>query len=195
MLFLSRTFHIRIPDKTTKHDSSGEICDRFASEDSRIHVIHKQNTGVSDSRNIAIDQAKGTYLQFLDSDDWITPNATGLLVQSAQQYHCDMVISDFYRVVGDRVSHKGDIEDDCVLTREEFAEHMIENPADFYYGVLWNKLFKHSIIEEHHLRMDTVFSLMLPVTEQFRPQFSPDPRSLEKSAIRSRPKRYPVKVS
>lgn len=82
---MSRTFHIRIPDKTTKHDSSGEICDRFASEDSRIHVIHKQNTGVSDSRNIAIDQAKGTYLQFLDSDDWITPNATGLLVQSAQQ--------------------------------------------------------------------------------------------------------------
>ncbi|MGN1377607.1 MAG: glycosyltransferase [Dorea sp.] len=140
------------------HDSSGMICDRFASEDSRIHVIHKQNTGVSDSRNIAIDQAKGTYLQFLDSDDWITPNATGLLVQSAQQYHCDMVISDFYRVVGDRVSHKGDIEDDCVLTREEFAEHMIENPADFYYGVLWNKLFKRSIIEEHHLRMDTSIS-------------------------------------
>lgn len=140
---MSRTFHIRIPDKTTKHDSSGEICDRFASED---------------SRNIAIDQAKGTYLQFLDSDEWITPNATGLLVQSAQQYHCDMVISDFYRVVGDRVSHKGDIEDDCVLTREELAEHMIENPADFYYGVLWNKLYKRSIIEEHHLRMDTSIS-------------------------------------
>ena len=140
------------------HDSSGDICDRFASEDPRIHVIHKQNTGVSDSRNIAIDQAKGTYLQFLDSDDWITPNATGLLVQSAQQYHCDMVISDFYRVVGDRVSHKGDIEDDCVLTREEFVEHMIENPADFYYGVLWNKLFKRSIIMEHYLRMDTSIS-------------------------------------
>ena len=45
------------------------------------------------------------------------------------------MIADFYRVVGERVSHKGDIEDNGVLTREEFAAHMMENPADFYYGV------------------------------------------------------------
>lgn len=139
-------------------DSSGSICDRYAAKDSRIHVIHKENSGVSDSRNIALDRACGTYLQFLDSDDWITPNATRLLVETAQHYHCDMVISDFYRVVGERVSHKGDIEDDCVLTREEFASHMIENPADFYYGVLWNKLFRRDIVEEYHLRMNSEIS-------------------------------------
>lgn len=139
-------------------DSSGSICDRYATKDSRIHVIHKENSGVSDSRNIALDRACGTYLQFLDSDDWITPNATRLLVETARRYHCDMVISDFYRVVGERVSHKGDIEDDCVLTREEFASHMIENPADFYYGVLWNKLFRRDIVEEYHLRMDSEIS-------------------------------------
>jgi glycosyltransferase involved in cell wall biosynthesis len=139
-------------------DSSGSICDRYAAKDSRIHVIHKENSGVSDSRNIALDRACGAYLQFLDSDDWITPNATRLLVETARRYHCDMVISDFYRVVGERVSHKGDIEDDCVLTREEFASHMIENPADFYYGVLWNKLFRRDIVEEYHLRMDSEIS-------------------------------------
>lgn len=139
-------------------DSSGSICDRYAAKDSRIHVIHKENSGVSDSRNIALDRACGAYLQFLDSDDWITPNATRLLVETARCYHCDMVISDFYRVVGERVSHKGDIEDDCVLTREEFASHMIENPADFYYGVLWNKLFRRDIVEEYHLRMDSEIS-------------------------------------
>ncbi|MGF0033138.1 glycosyltransferase [Bariatricus sp. SGI.154] len=139
-------------------DASGSICDKYAAEDSRVHVIHKENTGVSDSRNLALDRARGTYLQFLDSDDWITPNATGLLVQAAERFHCDLVISDFYRVVGERVSHKGDIEDDCVMTREEFASHMIENPADFYYGVLWNKLFRREIIEQHHLRMDSDIS-------------------------------------
>jgi len=139
-------------------DASGSICDKYAARDSRIHVIHKENTGVSDSRNLALDRACGTYLQFLDSDDWITPNATGLLVQAAERFHCDLVISDFYRVVGERVSHKGDIEDDCVMTREEFASHMIENPADFYYGVLWNKLFRREIIEQHHLRMDSDIS-------------------------------------
>lgn len=139
-------------------DASGEICDFYAAADKRVKVIHKPNTGVSDTRNIAILQAKGTYLQFLDSDDWITPDATKLLVRAAEEHCCDLVISDFYRVVGDRVSHKGDIEDDGVLTREEFAEHMMENPADFYYGVLWNKLYRHDIVEKYQLKMDTSVS-------------------------------------
>lgn len=139
-------------------DSSGAICDEYATKDSRIQVIHKKNTGVSDTRNLAISQAGGTYLQFVDSDDWITPDATKLLVRAATEHHCDLVISDFYRVVGERVSHKGDIEDDGVLTREEFAAHMMENPADFYYGVLWNKLFRRDLIEKYNLRMDTSVS-------------------------------------
>lgn len=139
-------------------DDSGSICDQYAAEDVRIRVFHKENTGVSDSRNLALEEARGAYLQFLDSDDWITPNATRLLVDTAQQYHCDMVISDFYRVSGERVSHKGDIDDDCVLTREEFAAFMLENPADFYYGVLWNKLFRRDIIEKYQLRMDPAIS-------------------------------------
>ena len=65
-----------------------------------------------------------------------------------------MVVADFYRVVGERVSHKGDIDEDTVLTREEYAAHMMENPADFYYGVLWNKLYRRELVEAHHLRMD-----------------------------------------
>lgn len=139
-------------------DSSGAICEDYASRDSRIQVIQKENTGVSDSRNIAIDRARGTYLQFLDSDDWITPDATRLLVRAAEEHHCDLVISDFYRVVGERVSPKGDIEEDGVLTKEEFASYMMENPADFYYGVLWNKLYRRDIIEQHGLRMDVDIS-------------------------------------
>ena len=139
-------------------DSSGTICDRYAAEDSRIRLIHKENTGVSETRNMALDLACGTYLQFLDSDDWITPNATRLFVEEAERYHCDMVISDFYRVVGKRVAHKGDIDDDCVLTREEFSAHMLQNPADFYYGVLWNKLYRRDIVEKYHLRMNPEIS-------------------------------------
>ena len=139
-------------------DSSGTICDRYATEDSRIRLIHKENTGVSETRNMALDLACGTYLQFLDSDDWITPNATRLFVEEAERYHCDMVISDFYRVVGKRVAHKGDIDDDCVLTQEEFSAHMLQNPADFYYGVLWNKLYRRDIVEKYHLRMNPEIS-------------------------------------
>mgnify|MGYP003375004650 FL=1 len=136
-------------------DASGSICDAYAASDARVRVIHKPNTGVSDSRNTAIGLAQGTYLQFLDSDDWMTPDATKLLVRAALDHDCDLVISDFYRVVEDRVSQKGDIEEDGVLTREEFAEHMMENPADFYYGVLWNKLYRRDLVEKYHLSMDT----------------------------------------
>ena len=139
-------------------DDSGAICDAYAARDSRIRVFHQTNSGVSASRNLALDHAKGMYLQFLDSDDWITTDATGSLVQAMEDGPCDMVVSDFYRVVGDRVSQKGDIEEDGILSREEYAAHMMENPADFYYGVLWNKLYRRSIVEKHHLRMNPQIS-------------------------------------
>ena len=135
-------------------DGSGAICREYAARDSRVRLIEKANSGVSDSRNRALDAARGAYLQFLDCDDWITPDATRSLVDAARGQDCHLVVADFYRVVGKRVSHKGDIEDEGVLTREEYAAHMMENPADFYYGVLWNKLYRRDIVEAHHLRMD-----------------------------------------
>ncbi len=135
-------------------DSSGAICDEYAAKDSRIKVLHKENSGVSHTRNQGIKMACGTYIQFLDADDWITVDATKLLVRAMKENDCDMVISDFYRVIGERLSHKGDIDEEGVISREKYAKHMMENPADFYYGVLWNKLYKREIIEEYELQMD-----------------------------------------
>ena len=150
-------FELLLVDDGSK-DGSGAICDSYALADSRVQVIHKENTGVSDTRNIGISRARGAYLQFLDSDDWITPDATKLLVEAAGEHNCDLVISDFYRVVGERVYRKGDIDEDRVLTREEYAAHMMEQPADFYYGVLWNKLYRRDIVADHHLQMDPEIS-------------------------------------
>ena len=139
-------------------DASGAICDEFSAQDARVRTIHQPNAGVSAARNHALDQAQGVYLQFLDSDDWITPDATRSLVRAAEAHHCDLVIADFYRVVGERLSRKGDIDEDGLLTREEYAAHMMENPADFYYGVLWNKLYRRDLVEAYHLRMDPEIS-------------------------------------
>ena len=152
-----RDFELLLMDDGSK-DASGEICDAYAQQDGRVRVVHKENSGVSDTRNQALELARGTFLQFLDSDDWIVPEATRLLVRSMEEYNCDMVISDFYRVSGERLAQKGDIEEDKVMSRQEFASYMIENPADFYYGVLWNKMYRRSIIEEYHIRMDTSIS-------------------------------------
>ncbi len=139
-------------------DASGELCDAFAKKDPRVRVLHKANSGVSDTRNRGIARARGKYLQFADSDDWLTPEATKFLVQAITDHNCDMVIADFYRVIGERVSQKGSIEEEGVMEQTDFAIKMMQKPADFYYGVLWNKLYKRSIIEKHHLRMDSSVS-------------------------------------
>ena len=61
---------IIIDDGST--DSSGIICDEYAQKDGRIRVLHKKNGGLSDARNAAIDIAKGGYITFVDSDDFVT---------------------------------------------------------------------------------------------------------------------------
>lgn len=142
-----------LDDGSTDH--SGQICDRYAEKDARVHVLHKENSGVSDTRNQGIAMAAGEYLQFLDSDDWIAPEATAAFVHSAMEYQCDMVIADFYRVIGERVSQKGDIEKAGLIDRAGYAASMLQKPADFYYGVLWNKFYKRSIIEKYQIKMDT----------------------------------------
>lgn len=135
-------------------DSSLEICREYQQMDSRFRIINKENTGVSDSRNQAIAAAKGEYLQFMDSDDWLTPDATESFVHAAQKYDCDLVIADFYRVDKAVFTEKQHIRERGLLTREQFAEYMMQDPADFYYGVLWNKLYRRSIVTEHQLSMD-----------------------------------------
>jgi glycosyltransferase involved in cell wall biosynthesis len=52
-------------------DSSGAICDRYAEQDSRVRVFHKPNGGVSSARNLGLDNAKGEWVTFCDSDDWV----------------------------------------------------------------------------------------------------------------------------
>ena len=147
-------FELLVMDDGSK-DETPEIIDRYAAKDARVIAVHKPNSGVSDTRNQALDRASGRYIQFLDADDWISPDATRLFVRAMEDNPtCDMVIADFYRVVGEKMSQKGDIEEEKLLTREEYADEMMRNPADFYYGVLWNKFFRRSIIEEYKLRMD-----------------------------------------
>lgn len=152
-----KDFELILMDDGSK-DDSGKICDEYAMKDERIRVIHKENSGVSDTRNQGIAMARGEYLQFIDSDDWITPDATGNFVRMAQDYQCDMVIADFYRVIGERVSQKGAIDKEGLLDRDAYATYMMQKPADFYYGVLWNKFFKRSIIEKYQMKMDSSIS-------------------------------------
>ena len=83
---------ILVDDGST--DGSEVICDRFAALDSRIRVIHQENRGISAARNTGLHAATGFYLQFLDSDDWLSPDALEVLLQTISASQTDMVIFD-----------------------------------------------------------------------------------------------------
>lgn len=83
-------------------DKSGEICDRYALNDSRINVIHKENGGASSARNIGIETALGDYIYYLDSDDILEKNAIECLVTSAENSKANIVFfeADSFGVSG-----------------------------------------------------------------------------------------------
>lgn len=133
-------------------DHTRRVLGKYADQDKRFRIIYKKNTGVSDSRNTGIEAAKGKYIQFADGDDWLTKDAVRRLVEISERSRCDMVISDFYRVVGKNIYKKGHIKKEGLITRREYATSMMEAPANFYYGVLWNKFFRADIIRREELK-------------------------------------------
>lgn len=72
-------------------DGSGAICDAYAAKDSRVKVIHKENGGVAEARNTAVEAATGEYLVFVDSDDWVAGNYVERQLELLQQQNADMV--------------------------------------------------------------------------------------------------------
>lgn len=76
-------------------DSTPAILDEYASKDTRIKVINKENGGLSDARNVGIDKALGSYIIFIDSDDYILPNHVESLANLVYKYNCEMAISPF----------------------------------------------------------------------------------------------------
>lgn len=144
---------LMINDGSMDHTLS--ILHKYKKLDNRFRLINKINTGVSASRNQGINEARGEYLQFVDADDWIVKNATETYVQMEVTQDCDMVISDYYRVNGKKIYTKGHIPKEGLISREEFAQFMMEAPANFYYGVMWNKFFKTDIVRKQQITCST----------------------------------------
>jgi len=167
-------------------DVSLEVCRMFAQVDGRITLIDKENSGVSATRNLGMRAARGAYLQFVDADDTLQPYATELLVQRARDSGADMVIAHYNRVEPPREHERARaprrVEDadpgfdlrtrvqtfgflmEGPLTKAEFAYGLMQEPASFYYGVMWNKLYRAEIVRAHP---DVVCSEELDYSEDF----------------------------
>ena len=123
-------------------DQSPAICQRFAQEDGRIRVIDKPNGGVSSARNAGLDAARGEYLMFCDSDDWVEPDWCESMVSLCGPG--DMVICESDRA-DLKTEHDADTED---AERRELLHYPILACS------LWNKLFLRPAIEQAGLRFD-----------------------------------------
>ena len=72
-------------------DSSGAICDRYAAKDSRVRVFHKENGGASSARNLGLDNARGEWITFCDSDDFVDKDWLKNYIDNSDG-KCDLVV-------------------------------------------------------------------------------------------------------
>lgn len=135
-------WHLIIMDDGST-DSSPEICDRWAQRDKRITVVHKQNSGLSDTRNIAIDMSTAEYIGFVDSDDWIEPDMYSFLMDNIQKHDADIAICNFF--YDDKTDSLCDNASETieVLNHDQAIELVIKDIIPSY---LWMKVFRRSSI-------------------------------------------------
>ena len=140
-------------------DKSGEVCDKYAEKDERISVIHKENGGVSSARNTGIENAKGEYICFIDSDDYVEKEFLQKMISKTEEGY-DFVLSgynwvlDYNHKSSQTVVYKKD-ENYSVIDKN----HLMELRALVLLSQPWNKIFKKSIIIENSIRMPEDISL------------------------------------
>lgn len=125
-------------------DNSGDICDKYAEKDMRVRVFHKKNGGVSSARNLGIENAKGEWVVFIDSDDWVI-----------NSLWCDNYISDVDMIITSYIDCRGEDADilyDYIITDDEVAAYLQSTIGRNILRGPIAKLFKTDIINRNQLR-------------------------------------------
>ena len=159
---------ILVDDSST--DSSLDICNKLASEDSRIKVIHKENEGAGKARNKALEVATGKYIGFADSDDFVEKDMFKTLYEKAEKYGSDLVMSGVLFVNGNMFSEDGECvrktyfdKDTHFETEEELKKLRMgivgatpEDEDDSKYGMsIWKNLFRHEVIKNNNITFES----------------------------------------
>ena len=147
---------ILIDDGST--DSSGTVCDAYAAKDDRIRVIHQKNGGAAAAKNAGLRKASGTYLCFVDSDDYLEPDVYGYMLKRLQEENADAVQFSFQDVYTNRVEPQR--LEPCVLNEHEY---LVRFTKDWTCPLLWNKLYRRCLFdgvffEEGHKIDDEYFT-------------------------------------
>lgn len=135
-------------------DGSSAICDEYAKKDGRFRVVHQANAGVSSARNVGLNNAHGKWITFLDADDRLKNNALEYYADHVNE-NIDMVMAGYVSLDDEsNVIFEPQTHEDFLLDKEQ-ALTMMYKPMWFpYQGYLWNKCYRKSLIDAHHLRFD-----------------------------------------
>lgn len=135
-------------------DNSGSICDMYKEKDNRIRVFHKKNEGVSKARNLALDNASGEFVIFVDSDDWIEPSTFELVLKQLENF--DILFFDIIWHYEDNSIRTNSAGNFCVTNKENVEKsifRLIHNLTDVnLFGFTVNKIFRKSIIDKCKIR-------------------------------------------
>ncbi|MBO9595206.1 MAG: glycosyltransferase family 2 protein [Niabella sp.] len=138
-------------------DGSGALCDAYAGTDHRIRVIHKENGGVSTSRNRGLQHARGTWITFIDSDDWIDRDyLSGLM---AQTYDGAELIVGGYKIQSRRGALTCAPGYDRLYHKQEMACFYDDFIAASLVRTVWGGLYACAVIRQHRLRFDETMAI------------------------------------
>ncbi len=129
-------------------DSSLAILESYKERDARVKVIDKQNTGVSDTRNVAIAAAEGDYLAFLDADDVYSPEYLERMYSVAEAYGADVTVCSYVTFRGDAPAFP------TAESREAHPTTIRELLDTGFMTPLWVKLVKKSIVVDNGIAFD-----------------------------------------
>lgn len=142
-------------------DDSGKICDEYAKNDSRIHVIHKENGGAPSARNVAIDIATGKYLYFMDSDDWAEPTMLEDMYCLAEKNYSQLVVAGFYIDTyyndTEKYTQQQYSEDKVFYSKKDFRKEAYRFFDKNLLYTPWNKLYLASYIQKNKFYFPQTF--------------------------------------
>lgn len=134
-------------------DSSGRIAEEYAERDSRIKVFHKENGGVSSARNYGLRHARGQYIAFCDSDDWVEADWLETLYQQMNTYSADLSVCGMLKEnEAGKILFSIEKDQIYVKNKEEILLTLFKGDEyNKYQGWIFNKLYKRKIIMQHHI--------------------------------------------
>ena len=148
-------------------DSYGIICNNYAKQDNRIKTFHKKNGGPSSARNLGLEHARGKYIWFVDSDDWIEKDALQKIMDTLIHGDTDICffglntvsdtatkpLFDYHTIIGEHQDYV------IYKNKHECAQAIANLEVCGGMGWTWNKWFKKNVIDKNGLRFDERFAI------------------------------------